>query len=82
MTKEGKYTPRELQTLRDDGRLPPSQIEILRQGFAISPSHMKTVTRVLAGGDIGGLKPSPRTRGTTGGTRRGRSQGYKYFPDN
>ena len=80
---EGKgYSASQLQTLRDDGRLPPSQCEILRQGFAISHSHMKTVSRVLAGGDVGGLKASPKMQGAKAGTRRSRSQGYKYFPDN
>ena len=84
---EGKgYTPSELQTLRDHGVLPPSEIEILRQGGILSPSQSDYVRKTLAGGGAIapglGLKPSPRTRGAKGGTRRSRSQGYKYFPDN
>ena len=77
---EGKgYTPSELQTLRDHGVLPPSEIEILRQGGILSPSQSDYVRKTLTGvGD----RPTPRTRGAKGGTRRSRSQGYKYFPDN
>ena len=74
---EGKgYTPSELQTLRDHGVLPPSEIEILRQGGILSPSQSDYVRKTLTGGS------TPRTRGVKGGTRRSRSQGYKYFPDN
>jgi hypothetical protein len=84
---EGKgYTPSELQTLRDHGKLPPSDIEILRQGGILSPSQSDYVRKTLTGGGAmrGMQKGSilPRTRGAKGGTRRSRSQGYKYFPDN
>ena len=74
---EGKgYTPSELQTLRDHGVLPPSDIEVLRQGGILSPSQSDYVRKTLTGGS------TPKMQGTKAGTRRSRSQGYKYFPDN
>ena len=76
------YTPSELQTLRDHGVLTPSEIEILRQGYILSPSQSDYVRRTLTGVSDRPTGPTPTMRGAKAGTRRSRSQGYKYFPDN
>lgn len=76
---EGKgYTPSELQTLRDHGRLTPSQILKLERGDMLSPSETDYIRKTLT--DVG--DKTPTMRAPKAGTRRSRSQGYKYFPDN
>jgi len=82
MPKGKGYTPSELQTLRDHGVLPPSEIEILRQGGTLSPSQSDYVRRTLTGVGDRPTGPTPKMPGAKAGTRRSRSQGYKYFPDN
>jgi len=73
MPKGKGYTEKQIMQMRDEGVLSPAEIEnllrsVLAGGGAIAPGL--------------DLKPSPGTRGAKGGTRRSRSQGYKYFPDN
>ena len=77
MPKGKGYTPGELQTLRDHGVLPPSSIARLEAGDRLSPSDTDYVRRTLTG-----VGDRPTVRRPKAGTRRSRSQGYKYFPDN
>ena len=79
MPKESnrRYTSSELQTLRDHGVLNPSEISRLEAGDRLSPSETDYINKT-----IGGLGDKPTMRAPKAGTRRSRSQGYKYFPDN
>tara|TARA_R110002020_G_scaffold38434_2_gene115522 strand:+ start:867 stop:1121 length:255 start_codon:yes stop_codon:yes gene_type:complete len=73
-----RYTPGELQTLRDHGKFSPSQISKLEAGDRLSPSETDYINKTIGGlGD-----KTPTMRAPKAGTRRSRSQGYKYFPDN
>tara|TARA_Y100000310_G_C20232443_1_gene600872 strand:- start:382 stop:636 length:255 start_codon:yes stop_codon:yes gene_type:complete len=84
MPKGKGYTEKQIQAMRDEGVLSPAEIENLLRGNIEGIRQRK----VLAGG--GAIAPgvgtivslTPKKQGAKGGTRRSRSQGYKYFPDN
>ena len=77
MPKGKGYTPSELQTLRDEGILSPAEIENIERSAPDTPLRGAQIPGV---GTIVSL--TPKKQGAKGGTRRSRSQGYKYFPDN
>jgi len=71
MPEGSKYTPSELMLLREEGILSPSEILTLqRTGASENSSSSRVLSQIRS------------TRGAKGGTRRSRSQGYRYFPDN
>ena len=78
MPKGIGYTPSELQTLRDEGILSPSEISALsKRGEVEGIRQRKVLSNIPGVGKIVGKASAPKA-----GTRRSRSQGYKYFPDN
>ena len=76
MPKGKGYTPSELQTLRDEGILSPSEIAALAKGGAVLGATSATIP------GVGEIVKKMQGSGAKAGTRRSRSQGYKYFPDN
>ena len=78
MPKGKGYTPSELQILRDEGILSPGEIEnLMRRGEVEGIRQKKVLSDIPGVGKIAGKDSAPKA-----GTRRSRSQGYKYFPDN
>ncbi len=75
-----RYTDSQLQILRDHGVLPPSKISRLAAGDTLSPSDTDYINLTIGG--VGEIIGAPRGKSPLAGTRRSRSQGYKYFPDN
>ena len=75
---EGKgYTAKQIQAMRDEGVLSPSEIANIERSAPDTPLRGAQTPGV---GTIVSL--TPKKQGVKGGTRRSRSQGYKYFPDN
>ena len=76
MPKGKGYTASQLQALRDEGILTPSEIRAL-------PIQEEPDTPLRGALSIPGVGTYvPKKQGAKAGTRRSRSQGYKYFPDN
>tara|TARA_R100001594_G_C3975816_1_gene248854 strand:+ start:224 stop:433 length:210 start_codon:yes stop_codon:yes gene_type:complete len=68
MPKGKGYTAKQIQAMRDEGVLSPSEID-------------NAITR----GTLEGIRQRQllgKASAPLAGTRRSRSQGYKYFPDN
>ena len=78
MPKGRKYTPSDLMLLREEGILTPSEIRALP--IQEEPDTPLRGAQIPGVGTIVSL--TPKKQGAKGGTRRSRSQGYKYFPDN
>ena len=75
---EGKgYTAKQIQAMRDEGILTPSEIANIERSAPDTPLRGAQIPGV---GTIVSL--TPKKQGAKAGTRRSRSQGYKYFPDN
>ena len=77
MPKGKGYTAKQIQAMRDEGVLSPSEIDAIQKGRLEGIRQREVLSNIPGVGKIVGKASAPKA-----GTRRSRSQGYKYFPDN
>jgi len=73
MPKGKGYTAKQIQAMRDEGVLSPSEIANIERS-APDTNYFSRIGTIVS--------LTPKKQGAKAGTRRSRSQGYKYFPDN